>query len=168
MFDIGVSELCARVPAADSPPSVVVGNIDVNFHFLLGFHIVSRNCKTVFHNMENFSGRVKDHPSEVETVWERQNFLGAVRGGATRPAQGVGVGAANSRGERWVKICVMQAFREVFNIITIMLSKKQGRRHARDLNGDILRAVLPKGYEKARRSGVSPVSLRYARAALLL
>lgn len=83
--------------------------------------------------------------------WECQKFLKAVRGGGARPAQGVGVGAANSRGERWVKICVMQAFREVFNIITIMLSKKQGRRHARDLNGVIPRAVLPKGYEKARR-----------------
>lgn len=79
--------------------------------------------------------------------WECQKFLGAVRGGGARPAQGVGVGAANSRGERWVKLCVMQAFREVFNIITIMLSKKLGGRHARDLNGDILRAVLPKGYE---------------------
>jgi hypothetical protein len=40
--------------AADSPPFVVVGNIDVDLHFLLGFHIVSRNCKTVFHNVEKF------------------------------------------------------------------------------------------------------------------
>lgn len=51
----------------------------------------------------------------------------------------------------------MQAFREVFNIITIMLSKKQGGRHARDYDGVIPRAVLPKGIKEARRSGVSPV-----------
>lgn len=54
MLDIGVGELCAGMSAADSPPFVVVGNIDVDFHFLLVFHIVSRNCKTVFHNMEFF------------------------------------------------------------------------------------------------------------------
>lgn len=94
--------------------------------------------------------------------WECQKFLGAVRGGGARPAQGVGVGAANSRGERWVSIFVMQAFREVFNIITIMLSKKQGGRHARDLNGVILRAVLPKGCEAgAPRRCFAPIhSLR--------
>ena len=88
-----------------------------------------------------------DHPSGVETVWECQKFLGAVRGGATRSAQGVGVGATNSRGVRWVKFCIVRAFREVFNIITIMLSKKQGGRHARDHDGVICRVVLPKGYE---------------------
>lgn len=110
--------------------------------------MLCRYCKTVFHNMEKFSGRVKDHPSSAEMVWECRKFLGAVRGGATRPAQGVGVGSANSRGERWVKIYVMQAFREVFNIITIMLSKKQGGRHARDLNGVIPRTVLPKGHKR--------------------
>lgn len=90
MFDISVGELCAGMSAADSPPFVVVGNIDVNFHFLLGFHIVSRNCKTVFHNMEFFWNRVLDHPSEVETVWECRKFLKAVRGGGARPAQGGG------------------------------------------------------------------------------
>ena len=89
--------------------------------------------------------------------WERQKFLGALRGGGARPAQGVGVGAANSRGKRWVKLCIVRAFREVFNITDIMLSKKQGRRHARDPDGDILRAVLPKGYETGARSGVSLV-----------
>lgn len=89
--------------------------------------------------------------------WERQKFLRAVRGGGARPAQGVGVGSANSRGERWVKIYLMQAFREVFNITDIMLSKKQGRQHARDYDGVSWRAVLPKDYEKARRAGVSPV-----------
>lgn len=40
-----------------------------------------------------------DHPSEVEMGWECQKFLKAVRGSGARPAQGVGVGAANSRGE---------------------------------------------------------------------
>lgn len=49
--------------------------------------------------MENFSGRVKDHPYEVETVWERQKFLGAVRGGGARPAQGAGVGAQKLTGK---------------------------------------------------------------------
>ena len=56
-------------------------------------------------------------------VWGRQKFLGAVRGGATRPPRGVGVGAANSRGKRGVKFCIVQAFRDVFNITDIMLSK---------------------------------------------
>ena len=104
--------------------------------------------KRFFTIWKNFWRRANNHPSEVETVWERQNFLRAVRGGGARPAQGVGVGAANSRGERWVKICVTQAFREVFNITDIMLSKKQGRQHARDLNGVIPRAVLPKGHKR--------------------
>nr|DAY14767.1 MAG TPA: hypothetical protein [Caudoviricetes sp.] len=78
--------------------------------------------KRFFTIWKNFWRRVLNHPSEAETAWECRKFLGAVRGDATRPAQGVGGGAANSRGERWVNICVMKAFREVFNITNIMLS----------------------------------------------
>lgn len=93
MLDVGVGELCAGMSAADSPPFVVVGNIDVNFHFLLGFHIVSFNCKTVFHNMEKFL------ESGVRSPLRGRNGLGVpkISQGSKRRRHAAGSGGGGRR-----------------------------------------------------------------------
>lgn len=95
MLDIGVGELSAGMSAADSPPFVVVGNIDVDFHFLLGFHIVSRNCKTVFHNMEKFL------EASVKSPLLGRNGLGVpkISQGGKRRRDAVGSGGGGRRGK---------------------------------------------------------------------
>jgi hypothetical protein len=81
--------------AADSPPFVVVGNIDVDFHFLLGFHIVSRNCKTVFHNMEKFL------EASVKSPLRGRNGLGVpkISRSSKRRRDAAGSGGGGRRGK---------------------------------------------------------------------
>ncbi len=95
MLDIGVGELSAGMSAADSPPFVVVGNIDVDFHFLLGFHIVSRNCKTVFHNMEKFL------EASVKSPLRGRNGLGVpkISRSSKRRRDAAGSGGGGRRGK---------------------------------------------------------------------
>lgn len=132
--------------------------------------MLCRYCKTVFHNMEKFL------ESGVRSPLRGRNGLGVPKISRSSKrrrraaSSGGGVGAANSRGERWVKICAMQAFREVFNITDIMLSKKQGGRHARDLNGVIPRVVLPKGHKRGapRRCFARLTPIRSRRPAALI